>query len=441
MPADPGRVLSERYRLGELLGRGGMAEVRAGEDLRLGRDVAIKILRPELSSEPSLRERFESEARMAARLSHPNVVSIYDSGEDGDTAYIVMERLPGTTLADEVEAGPVPLHRVRLVARQILAALAAAHAAGIIHRDIKPANVLTCPDGSVKVTDFGIATVAGAASNVTAAGVILGTPAYLAPERVEGAAADIRSDIYSVGALLYAALTGSKPFEGGNALVVAALVRDSQPRALSLLRPDTPPALAVIVEKAMAKAPGDRFASAAEMAAALETSSVAPAPTAEADEATTVIAPAGLPPVGATQSLGPLEVPGPPVWERPSGPGGVRKAPAGAPLSELWADVVLWGKRQSLIRVGVALLALLLLVALVVDVTRGGSGSNPPPGVGSTSSVPSTTSLTTTLPPTTLPSTTLPPTTAPTLPPATAPVPPGPKGGPPGPGHGKAGGG
>jgi len=196
-------LLAGRYQVGELLGRGGMAEVRAAHDERLDREVAVKILRPELAADEAVHQRFEAEARTAARLSHPNVVNVFDAGTDGDRVYMVMERLPGTTLENEMKAGPMAVARVVDIGRQVASGLAAAHLAGIVHRDIKPGNVLTVPDGTVKVADFGIATVMGSAS-VTATGLVVGTPAYLAPERATGASATVRSDVYSVGAVLYA---------------------------------------------------------------------------------------------------------------------------------------------------------------------------------------------------------------------------------------------
>ena len=264
----PDRILAGRYRLGELLGRGGMAEVRAARDERLDRDVAVKILRPELAADPLVRQRFESEARTSARLSHPNVVNVFDAGSDDESVYMVMERLPGETLDDEVAVGPMAADRVVSVGAQVLDALAAAHAAGVVHRDIKPGNVLTCPGGMVKVADFGIATVLGAAS-VTATGLIVGTPTYLAPERADGQPASHRSDIYSVGAVLYTCLTGRRPFEADSAVALMVVIQNRDPTPIRELRPEVPAGLAAVVARAMAKDPAQRFGSAAEMRAAL----------------------------------------------------------------------------------------------------------------------------------------------------------------------------
>jgi len=263
-------LLAGRYELGPLLGQGGMAEVFEANDLRLGRKVAVKILRPALGSDPGVRERFEKEARTAARLSHPNVVGIIDTGEDDGIAFIIMERLDGTTLADELRSGPLSEARVRSVGLQVLAALEAAHSAGIVHRDIKPANVLTCPDGRVKVADFGIATAADEAQAITGTGLLIGTPAYLAPERLQGAAASPAADLYSLGSVLYQCLTGRRPFEGASTLELISAVRERAPEPIHALRPGVDPALVAVVEAALSKEPEDRPASAAEMARLLD---------------------------------------------------------------------------------------------------------------------------------------------------------------------------
>ena len=267
----PARVLAGRYRLGSLLGRGGMADVFDGYDTRLARPVAVKLLREDMAGHAELRTRFEQEARSAACLSHPNVVAIYDTGEDEGTPFIVMERLPGETMADRLAAGPVPQDWVWRVAVDVLAALGAAHAAGLVHRDVKPGNILLTADGSAKVGDFGIAKSAEAVrgADVTATGLLLGTPAYLAPERLLGQPATPRSDLYSLGVVLYEALAGVKPFEGATPVAVAQAVRSSWPRPLAEVRPDVDPARAAVVDQAMDKDPARRPASADDMAVAL----------------------------------------------------------------------------------------------------------------------------------------------------------------------------
>src|ERR1700722_18658090 len=201
------RLLAGRYELGSMLGHGGMADVRDATDRRLARPVAVKILRPDLAAQPRARRRFETEARAAARLSHPNAVMVFDSGEDDGVPFIVMERLPGRTLADEFLDGPLTLERARAVAREILSALGAAHAAGIVHRDVKPGNVLLTDDGHVKVSDFGIAKTVDDIDQ-TQTTELIATPQYLAPARLAGEPASSRSDLYSVGVLLYEATSG-----------------------------------------------------------------------------------------------------------------------------------------------------------------------------------------------------------------------------------------
>jgi hypothetical protein len=264
-------LIAGRYEVGEVLGRGGMAEVFAGVDRRLGRDVAIKLLRPEISARPDVRTRFEAEARAAASLSHPNAVAVFDTGEEDGVTYIVMERLPGETLADRIAAGPLDPPDVKRVAVEVLGALHAAHAAGLAHRDVKPGNILIAADGRAKVADFGIAksVESGGAADLTGTGQLLGTPAYLAPERLNGAPATARSDIYALGVVLYEALAGAKPFDGATPLATAQAISTGSYRPLVDARPELDPALAAVVERAMATDPARRFSSAAEMSAAI----------------------------------------------------------------------------------------------------------------------------------------------------------------------------
>ena len=261
--------LSGRYELGEVIGRGGMGEVRAGTDLRLGRPVAVKLLRADLADDPEIRARFEAEARAAAQLAHPNVVAVYDTGEEDGQPFIVMERLPGVTLADEIEKRQLSPDRARHLGVQVLAALQVAHDAGIVHRDIKPGNVLATEGDDWKVADFGIAKSTEAAVDLTATGGLIGTPAYLAPERLEGRPATAASDIYSTGVVLYEALCGEKPFDADSPIAVAHMIREQDPVPLHTRCPDLDPAFAEAVERAMAKDPRRRFASAEEMHRAL----------------------------------------------------------------------------------------------------------------------------------------------------------------------------
>src|SRR5919109_86335 len=210
-----------RYRVLRRLGRGGMADVYLAEDEELGRRVAIKILNDSHAADDQFVERFRREATNAAGLSHPNIVSIYDRGEAEGTYYIAMEYLDGRSLKELiVSRGPAPIHIAIDYARQILAAIRFAHRNGIVHRDIKPHNVLVDREGRAKVTDFGIAR-AGAASQMTEAGSIVGTAQYLSPEQARGGAIDRRSDLYSVGIVLYELLTGTVPFTGDAPVEVA----------------------------------------------------------------------------------------------------------------------------------------------------------------------------------------------------------------------------
>jgi serine/threonine protein kinase len=262
-----GELVAGRYELGPLLGRGGMATVYAATDRRLQRDVAVKLLHPEMAARADVRRRFESEARAAARLTHPNVVAVFDSGEHDGVPYIVMERLSGETLADLLRGGPLPVERVARIAHDVLGALGAAHTAGIVHRDVKPGNILIGGDGSVKVADFGIATRVDA--DPTSAGHLIGTPAYLAPERLEGGAASPRSDLYSLGVVLYEAIAGTKPFTGDSPVQVADAIRRGTHVPLAAARPDADARVADAIERSMARDPDARFPSAAAMAAAI----------------------------------------------------------------------------------------------------------------------------------------------------------------------------
>jgi serine/threonine-protein kinase len=270
-----GVLIGDRYELGPLLRRGGMADVHTGHDRRLGRSVAIKLLRPDMAERDDVRLRFEAEARAAARLSHPNAVSVFDTGEHDGTPYIVMERLPGRTLADVIAEEPVAEDWLLPVATGVLSALGAAHAAGIVHRDVKPGNILLTADDTAKITDFGIAKsaemISGATSTIdlTLTGQLVGTPAYLAPERLAGAPATFLSDLYSMGVVLYEALTGRKPFTGDNFVAVAQAVQNGEHQPLSLARPDVEPAVTAAVEQALDRDPSRRFQSAEEMASAL----------------------------------------------------------------------------------------------------------------------------------------------------------------------------
>ena len=257
-------ILAGRYQLGAVIGRGGMGVVRRAVDLRLEREVAVKLLRPDLTATADVRHRFEDEARAAARLSHPSAVTVFDSGEDGDVAYLVMESLPGRTLADELVDGPLAPERVYALAVDLLGALQAAHGLGILHRDVKPANVLITSDGRPKLADFGIAKMAEGVDH-TMTGLIIGTPAYLAPERLAGGVATAGTDLYSLAVMLYEALTGEKPFRGDTPMALAHSLHTSTPPPIATRCSGIDPRLAAAIDRAMAREPADRFGSAAEM--------------------------------------------------------------------------------------------------------------------------------------------------------------------------------
>jgi len=254
LPQSAPSLIADRYEVGELIGRGGMADVHAGIDRRLDRPVAVKLLQAHMAAMADVRTRFEAEARSAARLTSPHAVAVFDTGEHDGVPYIVMERLPGRTLADRIAEGPLGPDEIRPLAVEVLAALAEAHGAGLVHRDIKPGNILLTADGHAKLADFGIAKSVQEASlaELTVTGQVLGTPAYLAPEQLDGAAATPRSDIYALGVVLYEALTGSKPFAGTTPMAMARAVVAGDHRPLGELRPGLDPALVCTVERAMA---------------------------------------------------------------------------------------------------------------------------------------------------------------------------------------------
>jgi eukaryotic-like serine/threonine-protein kinase len=258
-----------RYRIQRKLGAGGMADVYLAEDQELGRRVAIKILNGRHANDAQFIERFRREAKNAAALNHPNIVSIYDRGNAEDTYYIAMEFLDGRTLKELiVSRGAAPINVAVEYARQILSALRFAHRHGIVHRDIKPHNVLVDAEGRVKVTDFGIARAG--TSQMTETGSIVGTAQYLSPEQARGGEVDQRSDLYSLGIVLYELLTGKTPFDGDTPVEIAMKHLSNAPKPPSKLRPDIPSELDMVVLRALAKNPDDRYQSADEMEADLE---------------------------------------------------------------------------------------------------------------------------------------------------------------------------
>jgi eukaryotic-like serine/threonine-protein kinase len=264
-----------RYELGELLGRGGMAEVRRAVDQRLGRSVAVKQLRTDLAVDPTFQARFRREAQSAAGLNHPTIVAVYDTGEEIDPLsgvsipYIVMELVEGPTLRDVLREGRKLLpERALELTQGVLEALSYSHKAGIVHRDIKPANVMLTPNGGVKVMDFGIArAVADTSATMTQTAAVIGTAQYLSPEQARGETVDARSDLYSTGCLLYELLAGRPPFVGDSPVSVAYQHVREAPVPPSQLDPEITPEIDAVVLKALAKDPDDRYQSAAEMRA------------------------------------------------------------------------------------------------------------------------------------------------------------------------------
>src|SRR3954447_3198058 len=271
----PGGVvrIGGRYALGELLGRGGMAEVRKGTDIRLGRTVAVKRLRTDLATDATFQARFRREAQSAAALNHPNIVSVYDTGEemaaDGTHVqpYIVMEFVAGRTLREVLNDGRKVLpERALEITNGILAALDYSHRAGIIHRDIKPANVMLTPAGDVKVMDFGIArAISDGTSTVTQTQAVVGTAQYLSPEQARGEPVDPRREVFSAGGVLFELLAGRPPFVGDSPFSVAYQHVREEPQPPSAYNSDVPAGLAAIVMKALAKRGETRYQSAAEM--------------------------------------------------------------------------------------------------------------------------------------------------------------------------------
>ncbi len=269
-PNEPPRIFSERYELNHLIARGGMAEVYRAHDRLLDRPVALKVLFPELSVDRSFVERFRREAQAAANLSHPNIVPVFDWGEDTGTYFIVMEFIDGRPLSAILKtAGPLTADRTADIGAHVAAALGYAHKHGVIHRDVKPGNVLITDEGQVKVTDFGIARAINTEESLTQTGAVMGTATYFSPEQAEGMGVDARSDIYSLGVVLFEMATGRPPFLGDTPVAVASKHVRDHPPAPRELNPSIPPTFEAIILKAMAKNPEHRYATAEDLRADL----------------------------------------------------------------------------------------------------------------------------------------------------------------------------
>jgi serine/threonine protein kinase len=264
-----------RYRVERVLGHGGMATVYLAHDGELSRPVAIKVLAENVAADPELRERFQKEARLAARLSHPNVVTVFDTGRD-DGPFIVMEYVDGSTVADEVKRrGRLEPSEVVDIGLQACAALEHAHGAGLVHRDVKPGNLLLRPDGTVKIVDFGIAR-ATETTRMTLAGTVLGTAAYLAPEQAAGEEVTAATDLYGLGAVLYELLTGRPPYDFSSLGELAQKQREGAITPIRDLVPDVPDTLEAVVMRCLARNPSFRPHSAADLARELAAASPEP---------------------------------------------------------------------------------------------------------------------------------------------------------------------
>jgi serine/threonine-protein kinase len=304
---DAQRVLAGRYVVGDVIGRGGMADVYRGEDTKLGRVVAIKVLKAQLALDPAFRTRFRQEAQAASRMAHPTIVRVFDAGEetttraDGEVVrepFIVMEFVRGRLLKDMIAEGPLAAKQATDITAGILTALEYSHRAGVVHRDIKPGNVMITPDDTVKVMDFGIArAVSDSSSTVAQTTAILGTASYFSPEQAKGETVDARTDLYSTGVVLFEMLTGRTPFRGETAVSVAYQHVSETPVRPSSINPDVSPALDEVVLRALGKGRFDRYQTAPEFLEELELAAAGHVPKRRIvdDEATAIFGTAPTP--------------------------------------------------------------------------------------------------------------------------------------------------
>jgi serine/threonine-protein kinase len=277
-------TLAGRYQVGALIGRGGMADVYVGQDARLGRRVAIKLLKPALATDPAFRSRFRREAQDAAKMAHPTIVRIFDAGEETTTdpatgaemqvPFIIMEFVDGRLLSELIAEGPLEPKRAADIAEQVLTALEYSHRAGLVHRDIKPGNIMITASGQVKVMDFGIArAISETSSTIAEASMIVGTAQYFSPEQARGEAVDARTDLYSAGVVLFEMLTGRAPFVGDNPVAVAYQHVNQQAARPSQLNPRVSPALDAVVMRAITKDRFERYQTASDFREDLEAAS------------------------------------------------------------------------------------------------------------------------------------------------------------------------
>ncbi|MBU4213258.1 MAG: Stk1 family PASTA domain-containing Ser/Thr kinase [Actinobacteria bacterium] len=386
---EPNRILAGRYEVGEIIGRGGMAEVHIGYDRRLGRTVAIKVLRSDLARDPSFQNRFRREAQAAAALNHPAIVAVYDTGEESVTEttgavshvpYIVMEYVEGHTVRDILRDGSaLPIDEALDITAGVLSALEYSHHAGIVHRDIKPANVMITPTGAIKVMDFGIArALADSAATMTQTQAVVGTAQYLSPEQARGEQVDARSDLYSTGCLLFELVTGRPPFMADSPVAIAYQHVREQPPLPSSLSDDVPEALDRVILKSLAKERESRYQTAAEFRADVEAVQrggrvLAPAvgvPLPAAGEATTQLM---APTSPATQVLPPSQLP----W------GTTGAAAPDAPEDE---DKPKSHKALLISLIAVGVLAVIAIVVLLLAQTRTSDAISVPTVAGQTAS-------------------------------------------------------
>ena len=318
-------ILGGRYELQRRLARGGMAEVFLAQDQLLGRPVAVKVLFPEFATDPAFVERFRREAQAAANLSHPNIVGVYDWGREGKTYYIVMEYVEGRSLSEVIRTeGPLPAVQAAEIAKEIASALGFAHKNDVVHRDMKSGNVIVSDSGQIKVADFGIATAisGNGQTDLTQTGAVMGTATYFSPEQAQGKPLDGRSDLYSLGIVMYEMLTGTPPFSGDSPVSIAYKHVQEQPELISSRRPGVAEALQAITAKLLNKEPDQRYSRAEELQSDLEKflsgwHSLGPEGLSEITEATAAIDPmedaaTRVNPVHATQGMTDPNYPGPP---------------------------------------------------------------------------------------------------------------------------------
>ncbi len=362
-------VYNGRYELHRRLGRGGMADVFLARDQLLDRPVAVKVLFPEFASDPNFVARFRREAQAAANLNHPNIVAVYDwgegDGESDDTYFIVMEYVEGRTLAEIVkDEGPLHPDRAADVGADVAAALGFAHKNGVLHRDIKPGNVLVTPNGTVKVADWGIgrALGAGVEENLTQTGAVMGTATYFSPEQAQGLELDPRSDLYSLGVVLYELVTGRPPFSGDNPVAIAYKHVQEPPRPPSVANPDVPDGLEAIILALLAKAPTGRYPSAEDVRADLRRFREGQTPLALRDGggAATAVA-AGAAAVGTTAMAANVDATQAVGATRAVVPAGYATGPAYVPVEEVYEEP---SRRSSGFLVLLVLLVALLAILL-----------------------------------------------------------------------------